>query len=126
MLVTRAAVPLKNRDGLGGPGDVVSFIGHLSPRIKIRRGLCSAGWLVPKADIPRGPEPARTRRCRSLNQGGSFLKTGHKRRPNLSCDGGKANAIYSSIPAEFLLTVPGTKTARLQLKAVRLIVLRLI
>jgi hypothetical protein len=33
---------------------------------------------------------------------------------------------YSSIPAEFLLTVPGTKTARLQLKAVRLFVLRLI
>jgi hypothetical protein len=28
MLVTGAAVPLKNRDGLGGPGNVVGFIGH--------------------------------------------------------------------------------------------------
>ena len=28
MLVTGAAVPLKNRDGLGGPGNVIGFIGH--------------------------------------------------------------------------------------------------
>jgi hypothetical protein len=28
MLVTGAAVPLKNRDGLGGPSNVVGFIGH--------------------------------------------------------------------------------------------------
>jgi hypothetical protein len=28
MLVTGAAVPLINRDGLGGPGNVVGFIGH--------------------------------------------------------------------------------------------------
>jgi hypothetical protein len=28
MLVTGAAVPLINRDGLGGPGKVVGFIGH--------------------------------------------------------------------------------------------------
>jgi hypothetical protein len=33
MLVTSAAVLLKNSDGLGGPGDVVGFIGHLTPRI---------------------------------------------------------------------------------------------
>jgi hypothetical protein len=61
------------------------------------------------------------RPCRSLNQGGSFLKTGHKRRPNVS-----VVMVGRPTPAEFLLTVPGTKTARLQLKAVRLIVLRLI
>jgi hypothetical protein len=42
MHVTRAAVPLKNRDGLGGPGDVVSFIGHLSPRIH-NRSTINAG-----------------------------------------------------------------------------------
>ena len=28
MLVTGAAVPLKNRYGLGGPGNVVGFISH--------------------------------------------------------------------------------------------------
>src|ERR1035438_3288129 len=28
MLVTGAAVPLINRDGLGGPGNMVGFIGH--------------------------------------------------------------------------------------------------
>ena len=28
MLVTGAAVPLKNRDGLSGPGNVIGFIGH--------------------------------------------------------------------------------------------------
>ncbi len=28
MLVTGAAVPLKNRDGLGGPGNVIGFVGH--------------------------------------------------------------------------------------------------
>ena len=34
MLVTGAAVPLKYRDGLGGPRDVVGFIGNaLSPRL---------------------------------------------------------------------------------------------
>jgi len=32
VLVTSAAAPLKNSDRLGSPGDVVSFIGHLSPR----------------------------------------------------------------------------------------------
>src|ERR1019366_1434908 len=31
MLVTGAAVPLKNRDGLGGPRNVVGFIGHALP-----------------------------------------------------------------------------------------------
>jgi hypothetical protein len=33
VLVTSAAAPLENRDRLGSPGDVVGFIGHLSPRI---------------------------------------------------------------------------------------------
>ena len=28
MLVAGAAVPLINRDGLGGPGNVIGFIGH--------------------------------------------------------------------------------------------------
>ncbi len=32
VLVTSAAAPLKNSDRLGSPGDVVSFIGHPSPR----------------------------------------------------------------------------------------------
>jgi len=32
MLVTGAAVPMKNRDGVGGPRDVVGFIGHASHR----------------------------------------------------------------------------------------------
>jgi len=32
VLVTSAAAPLKNRDRLGSPGDVVGFIGHPSPR----------------------------------------------------------------------------------------------
>src|ERR1035437_6055440 len=31
MLVTSAAVPLKYRDGLGGPRDVVGFIRHTFP-----------------------------------------------------------------------------------------------
>jgi hypothetical protein len=31
MFVTGAAVPLKNRDGLGGPGNVVGFISHALP-----------------------------------------------------------------------------------------------
>jgi hypothetical protein len=31
MLVTGAAVPLKNRDGLGGPRNVVGFIRHTFP-----------------------------------------------------------------------------------------------
>jgi hypothetical protein len=31
MLVTCAAVPLKYRDGLGGPRDVVGFIRHIFP-----------------------------------------------------------------------------------------------
>src|ERR1035437_1404785 len=31
MLVTGAAVPLKNRDGLRGPRNVVGFIGHARP-----------------------------------------------------------------------------------------------
>jgi hypothetical protein len=31
MFVTGAAVPLKNRDGLGGPRNVVGFIGHARP-----------------------------------------------------------------------------------------------
>jgi hypothetical protein len=66
MLVTRAAVPLKNRDGLGGPGDVVSFMGHLSPRIHNRstmnagsgsriNGGAKAGQLG-GANHPRDPE----------------------------------------------------------------------
>jgi hypothetical protein len=40
MLVTGAAMPLKNVDGLGGPRDVVGFIGHASigsVRAKSRR-----------------------------------------------------------------------------------------
>jgi hypothetical protein len=36
MLVTGAAVPLENCDGFGGPGDVVGFIGHASPRLHSR------------------------------------------------------------------------------------------
>ena len=32
MLIASAAVPLKNREGLGGPGDVVSFVGHITMR----------------------------------------------------------------------------------------------
>src|SRR5450759_2969419 len=31
MLVTGAAVPLKNRDGLGSPSNVVGFISHALP-----------------------------------------------------------------------------------------------
>src|SRR5450756_846181 len=31
MFITGAAVPLKNRDGLGSPSNVVSFIGHALP-----------------------------------------------------------------------------------------------
>jgi hypothetical protein len=39
MLVAGAAVPLKNRDGLGGPGNVVGFIGHaLSSDSATKRG----------------------------------------------------------------------------------------
>jgi len=34
MLVTGAAVPLKNRDGVGGPRNVVGFIGHASHRLR--------------------------------------------------------------------------------------------
>jgi hypothetical protein len=39
MLVAGAAVLLKNRDGLGGPGNVVGFIGHaLSSDSATKRG----------------------------------------------------------------------------------------
>jgi hypothetical protein len=31
MVVTSSTVPLKNGDGLGGPGNVVGFISHASP-----------------------------------------------------------------------------------------------
>jgi len=50
MHVTRAAVPLKNRDGLGGPGDVVSFIGHLSPRIHNRSTINAGSGHVSTAE----------------------------------------------------------------------------
>ena len=36
MLVTSAAVPLKNCDRVGGPGDVVSFVDHASPQVDNR------------------------------------------------------------------------------------------
>jgi hypothetical protein len=32
MLIASAAVPLKNREALGAPGDVVSFVGHITMR----------------------------------------------------------------------------------------------
>jgi hypothetical protein len=35
-------------------------------RLSTHGGLCSAGWLVPEADIPRGPAPARKRPYRSF------------------------------------------------------------
>jgi len=34
MLVATSAVLLKNRDSLGGPDDMVGFVGHASPRFK--------------------------------------------------------------------------------------------
>ena len=39
MLVTGVAVPLKNGDGLGGPRNVVSFIGHASYRLRAYQKL---------------------------------------------------------------------------------------
>jgi hypothetical protein len=36
MIVTSLTVPLKNRDCLGSPGNVVRFIGHASPRLNDR------------------------------------------------------------------------------------------
>jgi hypothetical protein len=38
MFVTSAAVPLKNRGGLGGPRNVVSFIGHARPSTWLLKG----------------------------------------------------------------------------------------
>src|SRR6266487_1197728 len=39
MLVTGAAAPLKNRDGLGGPRTVVGFISHAPPSKRCYRTL---------------------------------------------------------------------------------------
>jgi hypothetical protein len=36
MLVATSAVLLKNRNGLGGPDDMVGFVGHAFPRFKAR------------------------------------------------------------------------------------------
>jgi hypothetical protein len=38
MLVTGAAVPLKNSDGLRGPRNVVGFIGHARPSTWLLKG----------------------------------------------------------------------------------------
>ena len=35
MLIATSAVLLKNRDGLGGPDDMVGFVGHASPRFSV-------------------------------------------------------------------------------------------
>ena len=35
MLIATSAVLLKNRDGLGGPHDMVGFVGHASPRFSV-------------------------------------------------------------------------------------------
>jgi hypothetical protein len=40
-------------------------------------GLCSAGWLVPEADIPRGTAPARRRPCTSSRGVEAAPDTGH-------------------------------------------------
>jgi len=50
MLVTGAAVPLKNRDGVGGPRNVVGFIGHASHRLRACQKP-AAGLLVPTTSI---------------------------------------------------------------------------
>jgi hypothetical protein len=34
MLIATSAVLLKNRDGLGGPGDMVRFVSHVPPGLK--------------------------------------------------------------------------------------------
>jgi len=38
-------------------------------------GLCSAGWLLPEADIPRGPAQARTRPCRPFKRQPRLLES---------------------------------------------------
>ncbi len=43
MLVTSAAVRLKNRDSFGGPNDVVGFVGHAFPRLDGRAMMNNHG-----------------------------------------------------------------------------------
>jgi hypothetical protein len=46
-------------------------------RLSTHGGLCSAGWLVPEADIPRGPAPSRTRPSQPSDPLQPILQNGH-------------------------------------------------
>jgi len=67
MLVTSAAVLLKNHDGLGGPGNVVGFISHSRP----------SSWLLKREKLLPSRYP--TFGTRSLSQICTFTRTANER-----------------------------------------------
>jgi hypothetical protein len=57
MLIASSAVLLKNRDGIGGPDDMVRFVSHVPPGLK--RSACSQVFIseiqaarLTRADLP--------------------------------------------------------------------------
>jgi hypothetical protein len=81
------ALPKSHRDGRLWRGAEVS---KYAPRFRLLRytgpfrHACGTLKMTHKRPSDGRVPTATLRPCRSLNQGGSFLKTGHKRRPNAS------------------------------------------